>query len=60
VTNLTVTDPAVTESLSASLSVYNLLDTRYSDPASAALANFGLDSIPQPRRSFLLKLTYSF
>jgi outer membrane receptor protein involved in Fe transport len=60
VTNLTVTDPAVTESLSASLSFYNLLDTRYSDPASAALANIGLDSIPQPRRSFLLKLTYTF
>jgi iron complex outermembrane receptor protein len=59
VTNLTVTDPAVTEALTASFSVYNLFDTKYADPASAALANVGLDSIPQPRRSFLLKLTYS-
>jgi outer membrane receptor protein involved in Fe transport len=60
VTNLTVLDPTVTESLTASFSVYNLFDTKYADPASAALANLGLDSIPQPRRSFLLKLTYSF
>jgi outer membrane receptor protein involved in Fe transport len=46
--------------LSASFSVYNLFDTKYFDPASASLANLGLDSIPQPRRSFLLKLTYAF
>jgi iron complex outermembrane receptor protein len=60
VTNLTLLDPAVTESLSASFSLYNLFNTNYLDPASAALAQLGLDSIPQPRRSFLLKLTYSF
>jgi outer membrane receptor protein involved in Fe transport len=60
VTNLTVRDPLLTESLSVSFSVYNLFDARYADPASAALANLGLDSIPQPRRSFLLKLTYAF
>jgi outer membrane receptor protein involved in Fe transport len=60
VTNLTLIDPDVIESLTASLSIYNLFDTDYADPASAALANLGLDSIPQPRRSFLLKLTYSF
>jgi len=60
VTNLTLIEPALTRSLSASFSLYNLFDTKYSDPASAALANLGLDSIPQPRRSFLLKLTYSF
>jgi iron complex outermembrane receptor protein len=60
VTNLTLTDPAVTQSLAASFSLYNLFDTQYADPASAALANAGLDSIPQARRSFLLKLTYTF
>jgi outer membrane receptor protein involved in Fe transport len=60
VTNLTVLDPALTQSLTASFSVYNLFDTSYADPASAALSNLGLDSIPQPRRSFLLKLTYTF
>jgi len=37
-----------------------MFDTKYADPASAALSNLGLDSIPQPRRSFLLKLTYTF
>ena len=60
VTNLTLIEPALTESLTASFSVYNLFDTDYSDPASAALANAGLDAIPQPGRSFLLKLTYTF
>jgi outer membrane receptor protein involved in Fe transport len=60
VTNLTLIDPTVTESLSVSFSLYNLFDTKYADPASAAIANLGLGTIPQPRRSFLLKLTYSF
>lgn len=60
VVNLTLLDPSVTRSLAASFSLYNLFDTKYSDPASAALSNAGLDSIPQPRRSFLLKLTYAF
>ena len=60
VTNLTLIDPAVTESLTASFSLYNVFNTKFWDPASAALANLGLNSIPQPRRSFLLKLTYSF
>ncbi|HEX4585918.1 MAG TPA: TonB-dependent receptor [Burkholderiaceae bacterium] len=60
VTNLTLLDPALTESLTASFRVYNLFDTDYSDPASAALSNAGLDTVPQPRRSFLLKLTYTF
>jgi outer membrane receptor protein involved in Fe transport len=60
VTNLTLIDPSLTQSLTASFSVYNLFDTKYADPASAALSNLGLDSIPQPRRSFLLKLTYTF
>jgi len=60
VTNLTLVDPNLTQSLTASFSVYNLFDTKYADPASAALSNLGLDSIPQPRRSFLLKLTYTF
>jgi outer membrane receptor protein involved in Fe transport len=60
VTNLTLLDPALTGSLAASFSVYNLFDVRYADPATAALANLGLDDIPQPSRSFLLKLTYTF
>ena len=60
VTNLTLLEPALTQSLSASFSLYNLFDTKYSDPASASLSNLGLNSVPQPRRSFLLKLTYTF
>jgi iron complex outermembrane receptor protein len=60
VTNLTLLDPALTESLAASFSLYNLFDTKYADPASAALSNAGLDVVPQARRSFLLKLTYTF
>jgi outer membrane receptor protein involved in Fe transport len=60
VTNLTLIESALRDSLTASFSLYNLFDTKYSDPASAAVANLGLDTIPQPRRSFLLKLTYTF
>jgi outer membrane receptor protein involved in Fe transport len=60
VTNLTLIEPDLTQSLEVSFSVYNLFDAKYADPASAALANLGLDAIPQPRRSFLLKLTYTF
>ena len=60
VTNLTLLEPALTQALSVSFSLYNVFDTKYSDPASAALSNLGLDTIPQPRRSFLLKLTYTF
>ena len=60
VTNLTLVEPALARSLEVSFSLYNLFDTKYADPASAALANLGLDAIPQPRRSFLLKLTYTF
>jgi outer membrane receptor protein involved in Fe transport len=57
VTNLTLQAARLTRSLSASISVYNLLGIRYSDPASASLANLGLDTIPQPGRSVLFRLS---
>lgn len=60
VTNFTLLAPQLTRSLDASISVYNVFDVRYSDPASASLANLGLDTIPQPRRSVLLRLTCTF
>jgi outer membrane receptor protein involved in Fe transport len=60
VTNLTLVETSLARSLTASLSVYNLFDVRYADPASAALANLGLDSIPQSGRSARVKLTFTF
>jgi iron complex outermembrane receptor protein len=60
VTNLTLRDLALARRLTASFSVYNLFDSKYADPASSALANLGLDAIPQLKRSFRIKLTYTF
>jgi len=57
VTNVTLQAPQLTRSLSASVSVYNVLGIHYSDPASASLANLGLDTIPQPGRSVLFRLS---
>jgi iron complex outermembrane receptor protein len=60
VTNLTLRQPERATGLSISFSVYNLFNSKYADPASSALANLGLDAIPQPRRNFRVKLTYTF
>jgi len=60
VTNLTLRQPERATGLSISFSVYNLFNSKYADPASSALANLGLDAIPQPGRNFRVKLTYTF
>jgi outer membrane receptor for ferrienterochelin and colicins len=43
--------------LTASVSVYNILDQKYSTPAGV---NFFQDTIPQDGRTFRLKLSYKF
>jgi len=60
VTNLTLIDPSVTQSLTASFSVYKPVRHEIRRPCLGRPLQSGLDSIPQPRRSFLLKLTYIF
>jgi iron complex outermembrane receptor protein len=57
VVNLTLFSQRLIKNLEFSASVYNLLNTRYADPA-------GMDdrphSIPQDGRNFRVKLTYRF
>jgi iron complex outermembrane receptor protein len=55
--NLTIFSQKLIKNLELSASVYNLLDRRYSDPASAFHIQ---DLIGQDGRSFRLKLTYRF
>jgi len=55
--NATLFSQKIVKGLEASASVYNLLDQRYSDPASG---NFIQSSIPQDGRQFRIKLTYRF
>ena len=57
VVNLTLFSQKLIKNLEFSASVYNLLDCRYSDPASSFHA---MDLIQQDGRSFRLKLTYRF
>ena len=57
VVNLTLFSQKLIKNLEFSASVYNLLDRRYSDPASALHIQ---DLIGQDGRSFRLKLTYRF
>jgi iron complex outermembrane receptor protein len=57
VVNLTLFSQKLIKNLEFSASVYNLLDRRYSDPASSFHA---MDLIQQDGRSFRLKLTYRF
>jgi outer membrane receptor for ferrienterochelin and colicins len=57
IVNLTLFSQKLIKNLEFSASVYNLLDRRYSDPASSFHA-MGL--IQQDGRSFRLKLTYRF
>jgi outer membrane receptor for ferrienterochelin and colicins len=55
--NLTLFSQNLLKNLEASVSVYNLLDRKYSDPAS----HFHIqDTIDQDGRNFRLKLTYRF
>ncbi len=57
VCNLTLFSRELVKGVEASASLYNLLDTRYSDPVSV---DFRQRSIEQDGRSFLVKLTYRF
>jgi iron complex outermembrane receptor protein len=57
VVNLTLFSQNIIKNLEFSASVYNLLDTRYGDPASSFHTQ---DLIQQDGRSFRLKLTYRF
>ncbi len=56
-TNITVYSRQFLKGLELSASVYNLFDTRYSDPASK---DFVQHAIMQDGRSFRLKMTYAF
>ncbi len=57
VVNLTLLSQNLLKNLEASASIYNLFDTKYSDPSS----RFHLQNvIPQDGRTFRLKLTYRF
>ena len=55
--NLTLFAHDLVKNLEVSGSVYNLWDTKFSDPVSS---DFVTDTMPQDRRSFRIKLTYRF
>ena len=55
--NATLFSRDLLKGMELSASVYNLLDQRYSDPASG---NFVQEAIPQDGRSFRVKLTWRF
>jgi iron complex outermembrane receptor protein len=57
ITNLTLYSRGFLKGLEASVSVYNLFDTKYSDPGAAEHIQ---DLLRQDGRSFRLKLTYRF
>jgi iron complex outermembrane receptor protein len=57
VANATVFSRELLKGLELSLSVYNLFDANYADPAGP---DFTQDAIPQNGRSFRVKLTYRF
>jgi iron complex outermembrane receptor protein len=57
IVNLTLFSHNLIKNLEFSASVYNLLDSRYSDPASSFHTQ---DVIGQDGRSFRIKLTYHF
>jgi iron complex outermembrane receptor protein len=58
VTNLTLFGRNRPRTVEASLSLYNVLDKKYSDPVSGDL--FPIDSLQQDGRSIRVKLTYAF
>ncbi|MSU56958.1 MAG: TonB-dependent receptor [Pedosphaera sp.] len=55
--NLTLFSHDLVKNLELSASIYNLWDTKYSDPVSS---DFVTDTVPQDRRNFRVKLTYRF
>ena len=55
--NLTLLSRELVKNLEVSASIYNLWDTKYSDPVST---DFISDTVPQDRRSFRFKATYKF
>jgi iron complex outermembrane receptor protein len=55
--NVTILDRKLGKHGDLSASVYNLLDKRYSDPASGANPE---QSIPQDGRNFQVQLTWNF
>ncbi len=57
ITNLTVTGRRIAGGFDISASVYNLLDTKYSDPVSSDMMQ---QTIPQDGRNYRLKITYVF
>ena len=57
IVNFTLFSRELVKNLEFSVSVYNILDVRYSDPASL---NHVQDLIPQDGRSFRIKATYRF
>jgi len=57
IVNLTLFSQNLVKNLEFSVSIYNLLDTRYSDPASRFHVQ---DSLERDGRSFRFKLTYRF
>jgi len=58
VTNLTLFGRSPQRKMSASLSVYNVLNKKYLDPVSGDLSP--LDSVQQDGRTIRVKLTYVF
>ena len=58
VTNLTLFGRVPKRAVSASFSIYNLLNRKYADPVSSNL--FPIDSVQQDVRTFRVKLTYAF
>ena len=57
IVNLTLFSQKLIKDLEVSASIYNLLDRRYSDPASRYHTQ---DLMEQDGRSFVLKMTYRF
>jgi outer membrane receptor protein involved in Fe transport len=57
VVNFTLFSQNLVKNLDVSASIYNLFDTRYSDPASQFHTQ---EAIPQDGRAFRFKLTYRF
>ena len=55
--NVTLFSRNLVKDLELSASMYNVWNTKYSDPVGP---DFGQDTIPQDRRSFRVKLSYRF
>jgi iron complex outermembrane receptor protein len=55
--NLTLFSREIVKNLEVTAGVYNLWNTKYSDPVSS---DFLTDTVPQDRLNFQVKLTYKF